>query len=132
MSEEKRILQSYHTVAIVGISASPEKPSFTVGKYLKEHGYRVIPVNPKEAEILGEKAYPDLSSIPEKLEVVDVFRKPEDIPAIAREAVKIGARVLWMQEGIVSEEAAGIAREGGLEVVMDRCMRQQHIKLLGE
>lgn len=132
MESEKEIMEKYHAVAIIGLSSNPEKPSYAVGSYLKEHGYKVIPVNPREEEILGEKSYPDLSSIPGEVEVVDIFRRPEDIPPLAEEAVKIGARVVWTQEGIVSEEAAEIARRAGLDVVMDRCMRKEHIRLFGE
>jgi predicted CoA-binding protein len=102
-----------------------------VEKYLKEHGYTVIPVNPAEKEIIGEKAYPDLSAIPGKVDVVDVFRRPEDIPPIAREAARIGAKVLWLQEGIISQEAECIAGEAGMEFVMDTCIRKQHIRHFG-
>jgi predicted CoA-binding protein len=98
---------------------------------LKEQGYRIIPVNPTADEILGEKAYPDLSSIPERVDVVQVFRKPEDVPPVVDEAIKIGAKVVWMQEGIVNEEAAQKAREAGLQVVMDACMRATHRRLIG-
>ena len=131
MSEEREILESYRNVAIVGLSANPEKPSYTVGSYLKEQGYRIFPVNPREEEILGEKSYPDLTSIPEQIEVVDIFRRSEDVLPIVREAVEIGARVVWMQEGVVNEEAADFARKAGLKVVMDKCMRQEHIRLFG-
>ena len=131
MSEEREILESYRNVAIVGLSANPEKPSYTVGGYLKEQGYRIFPVNPREEEILGEKSYPDLTSISEQIEVVDIFRKSEDVLPIVREAVEIGARVVWMQEGVVNEEAADFARKAGLKVVMDKCMRQEHIRLFG-
>ena len=131
MSIEKDILEHYRTVAIVGLSSNQEKPSYAVASYLKEKGYKIIPVNPREEEILGEKSYPDLSSIPGMVEVVDIFRRPEDVPPIAGEAVKIGAKVVWMQEGIVSEEAAEIARKAGLEVVMDKCMLKEHRRLFG-
>ena len=131
MSEEREILESYRNVAIVGLSANPEKPSYTVGGYLQEQGYRIFPVNPREEEILGEKPYPDLTSIPEQIEVVDIFRRSEDVLPIVREAVEIGARVVWMQEGVVNEEAADFARKAGLKVVMDKCMRQEHIRLFG-
>lgn len=129
MSVEEEILKSSRVVAIVGLSAKPDRPSFRVANYLKEHGYKIIPVNPMEKEILGEVCYPDLSSIPEKVDVVDIFRRPEDIPPIVEEAIKIGAKVVWMQEGIVNEAAAKRAGEAGLKVVMDRCMKKEHQKL---
>jgi len=128
----KDILLSTKTIAIAGLSSNPDKPSYSIAEYLKKQGYRIIPVNPTASEILGEKVYPDLSSIPDKVDVVQVFRKPEDVPPIAGEAVKIGAKVIWMQEGIVNEEAAKSAREAGLQVVMDMCMRSMHRKLIGE
>ncbi len=129
MSVEREILESCKTVAVVGLSAKPDRPSFRVADYLKEHGYKIIPVNPMEKEILGEVCYPDLSSIPEKVDVVDIFRRPEDVPPIVDEAIKIGAKVVWMQEGIVSEVAAEKAREAGCIVVMDRCIKKEHQKL---
>ena len=98
-------------------------------QYLKDQGYKIIPVNPSANEIMGEKAYPDLSSIPEAVDVVQVFRKPEDVPPVVEEAIKIRAKVVWMQEGIVNEEAAQKAREAGLQVVMDACMRSAHRRL---
>jgi predicted CoA-binding protein len=122
----KDILLSTKTVASVGLSSNMEKVSYAVGAYLQSQGYRVIPVNPTADEILGEKSYPDLESIPEKIDVVQVFRRPEDIPPIVESAIKIGAKVVWMQEGIVNEEAAQMAREAGLQVVMDACMRATH------
>jgi predicted CoA-binding protein len=125
------ILVSTKTIATVGISSNPEKVSYGVGAYLLERGYRVIPVNPTAEEILGEKAYPDLVSVPEKIDVVQVFRRPEDVPPVVKSAIKAGAKVVWMQLGIVNEEAAQTAREAGLQVVMDRCMRVEHIRLIG-
>ena len=127
----KEILLSAKTVASVGLSSNQQKESFWIASYLKEQGYRVIPVNPTANEILGEKAYPDLSAIPEKVDVVQVFRRPEDVPPVVDEAIKIGAKVVWMQEGIVHEEAARKAREAGLQVVMDACMRATHRRLVG-
>ena len=127
----KEILLSAKTVASVGLSSNQEKESYWVVSYLKEQGYHVIPVNPTATEILGERAYPDLSSIPEKVDVVQVFRKPEDVPPVVDEAIKIGAKVVWMQEGIVNEEAAKTARAAGLEVVMNACMRVAHRRLIG-
>ncbi|HQU35918.1 MAG TPA: CoA-binding protein [Anaerolineales bacterium] len=127
--EMKDILLSAKTVAAVGLSSNPAKESFGIVQYLKDQGYRIIPVNPSATEIMGEKAYPDLSSIPEAVDVVQVFRKPEDVPPVVEEAIKIRAKVVWMQEGIVNEEAAQKAREAGLQVVMDACMRSAHRRL---
>lgn len=127
----KEILLSAKTIASVGLSSNQEKESYGVASYLKEQGYRVIPVNPTATEILGEKAYPDLQSVPEKIDVVQVFRKPEDVPPVVDDAIKAGAKVIWMQEGIVNEEAAQKARDAGLQVVMDACMRASHKRLIG-
>jgi predicted CoA-binding protein len=130
MTLEDKILREYRTVAIVGASSDPERPSFRVVRYLSRHGYHVIPVNPNEREVLGMASYPSLSSIPEKVEVVDIFRKSEAVTPIVEEAIKIGAKVIWMQEGVINEAAAARAREAGLLVVMDKCMRKQHISLM--
>ena len=127
----REILLSTKTVASVGLSSNPAKVSFGVGEYLRSQGYRVIPVNPTADEILGEKSYPDLESIPEKIDVVQVFRRPEDVPPVVESAIKIGAKVVWMQEGVVNEEAARTARAAGLQVVMDACMRATHQRLIG-
>lgn len=127
----KDILLSAKTIASVGLSSNQEKESYWIVLYLKEQGYRIIPVNPTADEILGEKAYPDLESVPEKVDVVQVFRRPEDVPPVVDSAIKIGAKVVWMQEGIVHEEAAQKAREAGLQVVMDACMRMTHRRLIG-
>ena len=129
--EMKEILLSTRTIASVGLSSSKEKDSYWIALYLKEMGYRIIPVNPKATEIFGEKVYPTLSDIPEKVDVVQVFRKPEDVPPVVDEAIKIGAKVIWMQEGISHEEAAQNARAAGLKVVMDACMRATHRRLVG-
>lgn len=129
--EMKDILQSTKTIASVGLSGNEEKESYWIASYLKEQGYRVIPVNPTATEILGEKAYPNLESVPEKIDVVQVFRKPEDVPPVVDGAIKVGAKVVWMQEGIVNEEAAKKARDAGLQVVMDACMRATHRRLIG-
>jgi Predicted CoA-binding protein len=128
----KDILLSTKTIASVGLSSNTEKESYWIASYLKEQGYHVIPVNPTATEIFGEKAYPDLESVPEKIDVVQVFRKPEDVPPIVDDAIKVGAKVVWMQEGIVNEEAAQKARQAGLQVVMDACMRATHRRLIGE
>jgi predicted CoA-binding protein len=127
----KDILLSTKTIASVGLSSNPGKESYGIVQYLMGQGYRVIPVNPTATEILGEKSYPDLSSVPEKIDVVQVFRKPEDVPPVVDEAIKVGAKVVWMQEGIVNEEAAAKARAAGLQVVMDACMRVMHRALVG-
>ena len=123
------IFTSAKTIASVGLSSNPEKESYGVALYLKEQGYRIIPVNPTATEILGERVYPNLSAIPEKVDVVQVFRKPEDVPPVVDEAIKIGAKMVWMQEGIVNHEAAQKAEEAGLQVVMDACMRATHKRL---
>ena len=126
----REILQSAKTIASVGLSSSQGKESFWIASYLQEQGYRIIPVNPTATEILGEKAYPDLESVPEKIDVVQVFRRPEDVPPIVDDAIQVGAKVIWMQEGIRHEEAAQKAREAGLQVVMDACMRSTHRRLM--
>jgi len=123
------ILNSTNTIASVGLSSSQEKESYWIVAYLMEQGYKVIPVNPKANEILGEKAYVSLSDIPDKVDVVQVFRRPEDVPPIVDEAIRIGAKVVWMQEGIVNYDAARTAQDAGLQVVMDACMRATHRRL---
>jgi hypothetical protein len=115
----KQLLTDLHTIAVVGISTNPGKDSHMVAAYLKKHGYRIIPVNPAADEVLGEKSYPDLRSIPEPVDMVDVFRRPEFLPEIAEQAVAIHAKVLWMQKGISNEQAARIATQGGLTVIED-------------
>lgn len=127
----REIMLTAKTVAIVGLSSNELRASHFVGFYLKRHGYRVIGVNPNETEVLGEKCYPTLSDIPEPVDVVDVFRAPRYVPAIAEEAVKIGAKALWLQFGVISPEGAEIARRGGLQVVMDRCMKVEHARSVG-
>ena len=124
-------LRSARTVAIVGLSKDPLRPSNFIGFYLKRHGYTIVPVNPKEKEILGEKSYPSLTDIPFPVDVVDVFRRPDAVPGIAREAVAIGAKALWLQFGVISPEGAQIAELGGLAVIMDRCMKVEHARHLG-
>jgi predicted CoA-binding protein len=123
--EIRRILQTYKKVAVVGLSSNPGRASHGVARYLQGQGFKIIPVNPKETEILGEKAYPDLSSIPEKFEIVDIFRKSEHVPAIVDEAIRAGAKVVWMQQGVINHDAAIKASENGLAVVMDRCMLKE-------
>lgn len=124
--DSQTIVREARTVAVVGASNDPEKASNEVAGYLKEQGYRIIPVNPKEEEVLGERAYATVSDIPEEVDVVDVFMRPEKTPEVARDAVEAGAKVLWLQLGIKSEESRRIAEEGSLVFVEDRCMRQTH------
>ena len=119
------------TIAIVGLSAKELRASNFVGRYLKYHGYSVVPVNPVEKEILHLKCYPSLRDIPQRVDIVNVFRLPDAVPAIAAEAVEIGANCLWLQFGVISEEGARIAREGGLDVVMDKCIKVEHARYLG-
>ncbi len=129
MSIEEEILNSSQVVAVVGLSPKPDRPSYKVASYLKEQGYKIIPVNPKAERILGETCYPDLSSIPEPVDVVDIFRRSEEVASIVAEAIKIGAKAIWMQEGVINKEAAALAKAAGLPVVMDRCMFKEHQKL---
>ncbi len=131
IAELRRILKTNHTIAVVGLSADWYRPSYFAAKYMQEHGFRIIPVNPKYDEILGEKCYPNLKAIPEPVDIVDVFRKPDDCVPIAEDAVAIGAKVLWLQLGVVNEEAARVAEAGGLEVVMDRCVKIEYARLFG-
>ena len=127
----RRILKTTRTVASVGLSSNPNKPSFGIVGYLKSQGYRVIPVNPGSVEILGEKSYPDLMSIPDQIDVVQIFRPSGDVPPIVEQAIRIGARVVWMQEGISNPAAAQVAQAAGLQAVMDHCMRAEHIRRFG-
>ncbi len=127
----RRVLRANKTIAVVGLSASWHRPSYFAAKYMQERGYRIIPVNPAASEILGQRCYPDLAAIPEAVDMVDVFRKPEDVVPIAREAARIGARTLWLQLGVVNHEAAAIADAAGLDVVMDRCVKIEYARLYG-
>jgi predicted CoA-binding protein len=127
--EIRDILHSARTIAVVGLSDRPDRPSHGVAAYLKAHGYRIIPVNPGVREVLGEKAYARLEDVPEKIDVVDVFRRPEHVPEIVDSAIAVGAKVVWLQDGIVHEAAAAKARAAGLRVVMDRCMLRDHHRL---
>ena len=131
IAQLRRILKENHTIAIVGLSADWFRPSYFAAKYMQEHGFRIIPVNPKYTEILGEKCYPDLKSIPEKVDMVDVFRKSADCPPIATEAVAIGAKVLWLQLGVENDEAKAIAESGGVEFVQNRCVKIEYARLFG-
>ena len=123
--ELRALLGEAHTIAVVGLSSKPDRPSLGVAGYLQDHGYRIVPVNPRETEVLGERAYPTLRDIPSDVpvDVVDVFRRAEDTPEVARDAVAIGAKVLWLQADIVNEEAYRIASEAGLDVIMGVCIR---------
>lgn len=127
----RRVLDESQTIAIVGLSDKPHRPSYFVGKYLLDHGYTVIPVNPSVQQVLGQASYPTLAEIPVPVDMVDCFRRSEQMPDLARAAVSIQARVLWMQLGVVSQQASDIARAGGLEVVMDRCTKIEHARLFG-
>jgi predicted CoA-binding protein len=127
----RRILADCRTIAVVGLSADWYRPSFFAAKYLQEHGYRIVPVNPRYEEILGERCWPSLAAIPHPVDMVDVFRRTADVPPIAREAVAIGARCLWQQLGVVSDEADAIARAAGLDSVADRCVKIEHARLFG-
>lgn len=130
MGLEKDILSRYKAVAVVGLSSNPERASNRVARYLKEQGYRIIPVNPRETEVLGEKAYPDLCSVPEPIDVVDIFREPKAVPRVVAQAMYVGAKAVWMQEGIVHQAAADRARRAGMAVVMDHCMMKEHRRIM--
>ena len=127
----KSVLKKSKTVAVVGLSPRKERDSHRVAKYLQGQGYRIIPVNPNAEEVLGERSYPDLASVPEPIDIMDVFRRSEAVPGIVEEAIQVGARTVWMQEGVIHEEAATRAREAGLQVVMDRCIMIEHRRYLG-
>jgi predicted CoA-binding protein len=125
----EQLLRNAKTIAVVGLSATRWRPSYGVSEYLQSVGYRIIPVNPKEAEVLGEKAYASLEDIPVPVDIVDIFRQSQFVPEIVDSAIRIGAKGVWMQEEVVHEEAAQKARDAGLEVVMDRCILKEHRKL---
>jgi predicted CoA-binding protein len=127
----RRILQDTRVIAMVGLSANWYRPSYFAARYMLDHGYRVIPVNPSYGEVLGQKCYATLRDIPHKIDMVDCFRKSEEMPQIADEAITIGARVLWMQIGVINDSAAAKARKAGLEVVMDRCVKIEYARLFG-
>ena len=132
--ELRALLGDTRTIAVVGLSSRPRRPSFEVATYLADHGYRIVPVNPNETEVLGERAYASLLDIPREvaIDVVDVFRRASATPEVARQAVAIGAKVLWLQEGIVSDEAAAIASAGGLDVIMGVCIKHVRERLMRE
>jgi predicted CoA-binding protein len=127
----QRVLHSARSIAIVGLSKNELRASYFVGYYLKRHGYQVIPVNPRETEILGEKSYASLLDVPVPVDVVNVFRAPEALPGIAREAVEIHATALWCQFGVINEEGGRIAEAGGVTVIMDRCLKVEHARYVG-
>ena len=127
----QRVLYTAKTVAIVGLSSNELRASYFVGYYLRRHGYRVIPVNPRETQILGQTAYPSLLDVPEPIDVVDVFRAPDALPGIARDAVAINAGVLWCQYGVINDEGARIAEDGSVTVIMDRCLKVEHARYVG-
>jgi Predicted CoA-binding protein len=127
----QRVVYSASTVAIVGLSGNELRASNFVGYYLKRHGYRVFPVNPRETEVLGETAYPSLADVPVPIDIVDVFRTPDALPEIAQEAVAVHAGALWCQFGVINEQAAHIAEEGGVMVIMDRCLKVEHARYVG-
>ena len=131
IAQLRRILKENHTIAIVGLSADWYRPSYFAAKYMQEHGFKIIPVNPKYTEILGEKCYPDLKSIPEKVDMVDVFRKSADCAPIALEAVAIGAKTLWLQIGVENDAARDTAESAGLEFVQNRCVKIEYARLFG-
>ena len=120
------ILKQYKTIAVVGLSSNPARPSYEVAKYLQSVGYRIIPVNPNESEVLGEKSYARLEDVPEKIDIVDIFRRPVDVPPVVESAIRVGAKVVWMQMGITNAEAAEKARAAGMTVVEDACLFVEH------
>lgn len=128
-NEMKGILENSRNIAVVGISDKPERPSYGVALYLHQHGYNIIPINPNLTEWNGIPSYPSLESVKEKIDVVDVFRRPETVMPVVEEAVRAKAQVLWLQEGVINEEAADYAKSNGLKVVMDRCMKKEHYAL---
>ncbi len=132
--EIMEIVAGAHTVAVVGLSSNPARPSFGVARYLQSQGYRILPINPQEKEVLGEKAYPSLEAVPPeigRIDIVDVFRRSEFVPEIAAAAIRVGARLLWLQEGVAHEAAEAAAREAGLAVVSDLCLLKQHARWRG-
>ena len=124
----QRILDECRTIAVVGLSSDPYRPSNSVSAYMRKNGYRVIPVNPNETSVFGEKAYPDLFAVPEKIDLVDVFRRPDEAGKAVDEAIAVGAKAVWLQEGVIDAAAAQRAEDAGLMVVMDRCILKEHIR----
>ena len=124
----KEILETYKTIAVVGLSSHTWRASYGVSRFMQSAGYRIIAVNPNETEVLGEKAFPSLDDVPDPIEIVNIFRRPEYVPDIVEAAIRRNAKVIWMQEGVLHEPAAGRAREAGLDVVMDRCILKEHMR----
>ncbi len=131
LEEIKSILENNKVIAVVGLSDKPDRPSYRVAHYLQQNGYRIIPVNPAIKEVLGEKAYSDLTQIPEPIDIVDIFRKPDAVPEIIAQAIALRAKVIWMQEGIVHNASADTARAAGLQVVMNKCILKEHMGIKG-
>jgi predicted CoA-binding protein len=131
MSTSEKLLRSGKTIAVVGLSSRRSRPSYGVSEYLKSVGYKIVPVNPNETEVLGEHAYRTLDEVPGPVDIVDIFRRSECVPDIVDAAIRIGAHAIWMQEGVVNDQAADKARAAGLDVVMDRCILKEHRKMLG-
>jgi predicted CoA-binding protein len=125
----ENLLRIAKNIAVVGLSSRRSRPSYGVSEYMQSRGYRIIPVNPNETEILGEKAYPSLDDVPEPVDIVDIFRRPEGVPEVVDAAIRIGAKGVWMQEGVIHEQAAQKARDAGLEVVMDKCILKEYRKM---
>jgi predicted CoA-binding protein len=130
MADGENLLRHAKTIAVVGLSSSPWRPSYGVSEYMQSVGYRIVPVNPKETEVLGEKAFATLDDVPVAVDIVNVFRQSQFVPEIVEAAIRIGAKGVWLQEGVVHEEAAQKARAAGLEVVMDRCILKEHRKMV--
>jgi uncharacterized protein len=126
------LLKQYKTIAVVGLSSNPMRPSYDVTEYMQAAGYRIIPVNPNERKVLGEKSYARLEEVPEKIEIVNVFRRAEEVPAVVESAIRVGAKVVWMQQGVQNEEAAEKARAAGLMVIEDACILVEHRRRVGE
>jgi predicted CoA-binding protein len=129
MQTIRELLKSAHVIAVVGLSNRKHRPSFGVSEYMQRAGYRIIPINPNESSILGEKSYASLEDVPDKIDIVDIFRRSEFVPEIVEQAIRVGAGAVWMQEGVIHEEAAARAEAGGLTVVMDRCILKEHQRL---
>jgi predicted CoA-binding protein len=129
---EFEILEQYHTIAVVGLTSDESRAAYSVSEYMQRAGYRIIPIAPGETEVLGERAYPDLQSVPEPIDIVDIFKRSEEVPPFVDDAIESGAKVVWMQLGIENEAAAAKARAAGLEVVMDTCIRTMHRRMTAE
>ena len=124
------LLRNSHTIAVIGLSSKRFRPSYGVSEYMQRAGYRIVPVNPRETEVLGEKCYASLDEVPERVDIVDIFRRSEFVPEIVEQAIRVGAGAIWMQEGVINVEAAAKAKAAGLKVVMDLCMKKEHQRLM--